>query len=187
VIANKVCKIGFYNQGCFLSLAAMNTAYLLLGSNEGDRLQHLSQALNLIHQKAGTLVNQSAIYVTVAWGNSDQPDFLNQVISVTTALSPLQLLKELLAIEQEIGRTRTGAKWMQRIIDIDILFYNDLVMATEELTIPHPFIQDRRFVLVPLGEIAAGYVHPVFQKNIAALTEACSDKLEVQKLMTILH
>jgi 2-amino-4-hydroxy-6-hydroxymethyldihydropteridine diphosphokinase len=171
----------------FLSLAAMNTAYLLLGSNEGDRLQHLSQALNLINQKAGTVVKQSAIYVTVAWGYSDQPDFLNQVVSITTALSPLQLLKELLAIEQEIGRTRTGAKWMQRIIDLDILFYNDLVLTTEELILPHPFLQDRRFVLVPLLEIAAAYVHPVFQKNITALTELCNDKLEVQKLKTISH
>jgi 2-amino-4-hydroxy-6-hydroxymethyldihydropteridine diphosphokinase len=165
----------------------MNTAYLLLGSNEGDRIQHLSQALNLIHQKAGTFIKQSAIYVTVAWGYADQPDFLNQVVSISTTLSPQQLLNELLAIEQEIGRTRTGTKWMQRIIDIDILFYNDVVMTTEALTIPHPFIQDRRFVLVPLQEIAAGYIHPVFQKNIAALTEACNDKLEVQKLMAVPH
>jgi 2-amino-4-hydroxy-6-hydroxymethyldihydropteridine diphosphokinase len=165
----------------------MNTAYLLLGSNEGDRLQHLSRALKLIDQKAGTLIKQSAIYVTVAWGNTDQPDFLNQVICITTDLSPQQLLKSLLAIEREIGRTRTGTKWMQRIIDLDILFYNDLAMATEELTIPHPFLQDRKFVLVPLLEIAAAYVHPVLQKNIAALTEACTDNLEVKKLMTIPH
>lgn len=184
---NKVHVIGFYNQGCFLSLATMNTAYLLLGSNEGDRLQHLSRALNLINQKAGTLVQQSAIYVTLAWGYTDQPDFLNQVVSITTALTPSQLLNELLSIEQEIGRTRTGTKWMQRIIDIDILFYNDLIMKTEDLTLPHPFLQDRRFVLVPLLEIAAAYVHPVFQKNIAALTEACTDKLEVKKLMSISH
>jgi 2-amino-4-hydroxy-6-hydroxymethyldihydropteridine diphosphokinase len=165
----------------------MNTAYLLLGSNEGDRLEHLSRALKLINQKAGVLVTQSAIYVTVAWGNRDQPDFLNQVVCITTDLSPEQLLKALLSIEQEIGRTRSGTKWMQRIIDLDILFYNDLVMTTEELTIPHPFLQDRKFVLVPLLEIAAAYVHPVFQKNIAVLTEACTDKLEVKKLMTIPH
>jgi 2-amino-4-hydroxy-6-hydroxymethyldihydropteridine diphosphokinase len=165
----------------------MNTAYLLLGSNEGDRLQHLSHALKLISQKTGTLVKQSAIYVTVAWGNTDQPDFLNQVVCLITDLSPPQLLKALLAIEQEIGRTRTGAKWMQRIIDLDILFYNDLIMTTEELTIPHPFLQDRKFVLVPLLEIAAAYVHPVFQKNVAALAETCTDKLEVKKLMIIPH
>jgi 2-amino-4-hydroxy-6-hydroxymethyldihydropteridine diphosphokinase len=177
--------VGFHNQGCFLSLAAMNTAYLLLGSNEGDRLQHLSQASKLIGQRAGMLVNQSAIYVTVAWGYNDQPDFLNQVVSISTDLSPQQLLNTMLSIEQEIGRTRTGAKWMQRIIDIDILFYNDLVMETEELNIPHPFLQDRRFVLVPLLEIASTYIHPVFLKSIAALTEACTDKLEVKKLMTI--
>jgi 2-amino-4-hydroxy-6-hydroxymethyldihydropteridine diphosphokinase len=177
----------FYNRGCFLSLTAMNTAYLLLGSNEGDRVQHLSHALKLIDQKAGTLAKQSAIYVTVAWGNAEQPDFLNQVVCITTDLSPQQLLNALLAIEQEIGRIRTGAKWMQRIIDLDILFYNDLVMATEELTIPHPFLQDRKFVLVPLLEIAATYVHPVFQKSVAALTDACIDQLEVKKLMIIPH
>ncbi len=165
----------------------MNTAYLLLGSNEGDRLQHLSKALNLINQKAGTLIDQSAVYVTVAWGYEDQPDFLNQVISISTPLSPQQLLTELLAIEQELGRTRTGAKWMQRIIDLDILFYNDLVLTTEALTIPHPFLQDRRFVLAPLMEIAATFIHPVFQKNIEVLTAACTDKLDVHKLMTIPH
>lgn len=160
----------------------MNTAYVLLGSNEGDRLQHLSKALELIAQQAGAIVKQSEIYVTVAWGYQDQPDFLNQVICIQTRLSPQQLLKHLLEIEQELGRTRTNTKWMQRIIDLDILFYNELVLKEESLCIPHPFIQERRFVLIPLREIAAGLMHPVLKRDIETLTAECSDTLEVQRL-----
>lgn len=166
----------------FLYLAFMNTAYILLGSNEGDRLFHLSRALELIEQKAGTLVKRSGVYVTVAWGYQDQPDFLNQVVCIETGLSPQQLLKELLAIEQLLGRTRTATKWRQRIIDLDILFYNTLILKEETLCIPHPFIQDRKFVLVPLLEIAASLVHPVFQKDITTLTLECKDTLEVKRL-----
>jgi 2-amino-4-hydroxy-6-hydroxymethyldihydropteridine diphosphokinase len=169
----------------FLPLASMNTAYILLGSNEGDRLQHLSGALNLIQKEIGTISRQSAIYVTVAWGYTKQPDFLNQVICLQTVLSPYQLLKNLLHIEQELGRVRTGTKWMQRIIDLDILFYNDLAMNEQELTIPHPHIQDRKFVLVPLQEIAGTFMHPVFKKNILELTAICRDTSEVKKLTVV--
>lgn len=160
----------------------MNTAYILLGSNEGDRLLHLSRALELIEQKAGAAVKRSAVYVTVAWGYHDQPDFLNQVICIETKLSPQHLLTQLLNIEKELGRTRTDTKWRQRIIDLDILFYNELILKEDSLCIPHPFIQDRKFVLVPLHEIAAGLMHPVFGKDIATLTLECMDTLEVKAL-----
>ena len=171
----------------FLSLALMNNAYILLGSNEGDRMQHLSNALKRIEQKAGSILRRSGIYTTAAWGNTDQPDFLNQVICVTTTLSPQQLLNTLLDIEKELGRLRSGTKWMQRIIDLDILFYNDAVINTADLTIPHPHLQDRKFVLVPLCEIASGWIHPVLKKDIAALTAACKDASDVQILSVIAH
>lgn len=160
----------------------MNTAYILLGSNEGDRLQHLSNALELIEQQAGTLIKQSDIYVTLAWGYREQPDFLNQVICIETQLSPQQLLKQLLDIEKTLGRIRSGTKWLQRIIDLDILFYNDLILKEELLCIPHPFLQERKFVLIPLEEIAAKLVHPVFKKNITTLIAECNDTLEVKRL-----
>ncbi|HSH67167.1 MAG TPA: 2-amino-4-hydroxy-6-hydroxymethyldihydropteridine diphosphokinase [Bacteroidia bacterium] len=167
----------------FLSLAWMNTAYILLGSNEGDRLHHLSGALELIQQNnIGVIVKQSAVYVTVAWGYHEQPDFYNQVIYVETSLTPQQLLIKLLDTEKELGRIRSGTKWMQRIIDLDILFYNDEIIQVEGLLIPHPFIQDRKFVLVPLCEIAETYIHPLLKKDIRALCDECADVLEVKKL-----
>lgn len=166
----------------FLSLAVMNRAYILLGSNEGDRLSHLSNALERINKQAGKVMQSSAVYVTVAWGYKDQPDFLNQVVCIETSLTPHQLLKNLLDTEKELGRIRSGTKWMQRIIDLDILFYNDLILKEEELTIPHPHIQDRKFVLVPLREIASNLIHPVFKKDITALTAECKDTSEVKTL-----
>jgi len=168
-------------KGCFLSLATMNTAYILLGSNDGDRMQHLLNALTLMKQQVGTVVKESAIYTTLAWGNTEQPDFLNQVVCINTRLSPQQLLNTLLEIEKKLGRIRTTAKWMQRIIDLDILFYNNDIIDAQDLHIPHPHLQDRKFVLIPLQEIAATYIHPVFKKNIATLTAECKDSLEVQK------
>ncbi|HET6225991.1 MAG TPA: 2-amino-4-hydroxy-6-hydroxymethyldihydropteridine diphosphokinase [Bacteroidia bacterium] len=161
----------------------MNTAYILLGSNDGDRLQHLATALTRMKEEAGALVKESAIYTTVAWGYTEQPDFLNQVVCIQTDLTPQQLLSALLSIEKEMGRVRGHAKWMQRIIDLDILFYNQDVINESHLHIPHPHLQDRKFVLVPLKEIAASYMHPVLKKDVATLTAACKDTLEVQKLI----
>lgn len=162
----------------------MNKVFLLLGSNEGDRLQHLSNALNYIEQEVGTIVKQSCIYTTDAWGNTQQPDFLNQVICIDTLLSPLQLLEVVLGIERKLGRIRDSSKWMQRIIDLDVLFYNDAIVDVPDLKIPHPYIQDRKFVLVPLQEIAGSYIHPVLKKNIITLTDECVDPLKVRKLNT---
>lgn len=160
----------------------MNTAYILLGSNEGDRLQHLTNALNFIQQEAGNIVKTSAVYTTLAWGYTEQPDFLNQVICIDTSLSAQQLLQTLLSVEKKLGRIRSSTKWMQRIIDLDVLFYNDTIIDSPELKVPHPHLQDRKFVLIPLQEIAPTYVHPLFKKNITTLTAECKDLLEVRKL-----
>ena len=162
----------------------MNTAYLILGGNKGDRLQNLQKALQLISQKAGIIVETSDIFTTNAWGNTEQPDFLNQALYLQTSLRAVDLLQTLLSIEQELGRVRDQQKWTARIIDIDILFYNTDIITTPALKIPHPFIQERMFVLVPMAQIAPMLVHPVFKKSIQTLLLECTDKLEVIKLQT---
>lgn len=155
----------------------MNKVYLSLGGNLGDRTKRLAQARRLIEEKIGPIIQQSSIYETKAWGIENQPDFLNQVVIIETNLSPQKTLSIALAIELLLGRVRTQ-KWYKRTIDIDILFYEDLILEKEQLTIPHPFISERNFVLAPLAEIVPEFLHPVLQKTMAQLYENCTDKLE---------
>ncbi len=158
----------------------MNNAYLLLGSNEGDRVVWLRRAMELIDEHCGKISARSSIYETAAWGITAQPDFLNMVISLETNLLPALLLHTLLGIENTLGRHRT-IKWGPRTIDIDILLYNSDIVDTPALVIPHPFLQERRFTLEPLAELAPDYVHPLFQKSITVLLAECPDKLTVWK------
>ena len=157
----------------------MNTAYLILGGNKGNKAQNLSKAIQLISEKAGVVVKKSDIFATAAWGNTNQPDFFNQAICLQTALSPEDLLKQIISIELLLGRVRGNQKWAERTMDIDILFYNDDIIKTKDLTIPHPLLQERNFVLVPMAQLAPKLVHPVFKKNIETLLSECSDKLKV--------
>ncbi|HEY0031095.1 MAG TPA: 2-amino-4-hydroxy-6-hydroxymethyldihydropteridine diphosphokinase [Bacteroidia bacterium] len=157
----------------------MNRAYLLLGGNIGDKEQNLQKAGDLISQRAGPVLEESSIFVTKAWGKEDQPDFYNKAISIETALPATALLTVLLNIESELGRTRTGDKWQERIIDIDILLYNQEIIDLPELKIPHPYLQDRKFVLAPLFQIAPELVHPVLKKSVEELLNECKDPLEV--------
>lgn len=160
--------------------------FLLLGSNLGDRQKHLSDAIARIDSFASVL-RKSSIYITGAWGNTNQPDFLNQVIEVDTALSPEHLLQDILKVEAIMGRNRIE-KWGARTIDIDILFFRDNIVSAEDLeghvglTIPHPQIQNRKFTLVPLRELAPEFVHPLFKKSIARLDDECTDNLKVTRL-----
>ncbi len=158
----------------------MNTVYLLLGSNEGDRQSWLQRAIDQL-SAIGSIVLRSHVYETAAWGLEEQPAFLNMALSLHTQLSAHALLSATRNIEQNLGRQRT-LKWGQRTLDIDILFYNDEVIDTPDLTIPHPFIQERRFALAPLNELAPTLVHPIFKKTIAELLSICNDTLEVKKL-----
>ena len=160
----------------------MNTAYLLTGGNLGDRVYNLETARELIEEECGQIIKQSSIYETAAWGPITQPDFLNQVLKVHTPLAPQRLLQTLLGIEAEMGRHREE-RYAARTIDLDILFYNDLIMDEEGLILPHPRLYTRRFVLVPLAEIAPTLMHPILQLNISDLLIQCTDPLDVKKFI----
>jgi 2-amino-4-hydroxy-6-hydroxymethyldihydropteridine diphosphokinase len=158
----------------------MNKAYLLLGSNMGNSRQQLLAANKLVKKNIGSIIRQSKLYVTAAWGNTNQPDFLNQVIVVETVFNAAALIKAILSIEKEMGRIRT-TKNAPRIIDIDILFFNKDVIQEKDLIIPHPEIQNRRFVLVPLNELSPNLVHPLLKKTVHQLLQSCPDTLDVKK------
>ena len=152
--------------------------HILLGGNLGNRKENLNQAKKHIQKIIGSIVSESSIYETKAWGVEDQPNFLNQVILVETTLSPQTVLSENLQIEKVLGRVR-HQKWHERTIDIDILYAEDLILNEDNLKIPHPFIQERKFTLVPLVEISPNFVHPIFQKTQAILNHECLDNLPV--------
>lgn len=158
----------------------MNETYLLTGGNIGNRLDYLLKAKTEIEKRCGHILQQSSTYETAAWGMEDQEAFLNQVLKIETNLQPENLLKTILQIEEELGRKRQ-LKYGPRTIDIDILFFNGEIINHEGLKIPHPQMQNRRFVLVPLNEIAPGKIHPVFQKPVSQLLDECPDLLEVKK------
>lgn len=155
--------------------------FLLLGSNEGDRLRNLEEASRRISLDAGEVVARSSVYRTAAWGMEDQPDFYNQVVAIRSPHSPEELLWRLLAIERAMGRVRRE-RWGPRLIDIDLLFYGNEVIDTSFLRVPHPGIPDRKFTLLPLAEIAPDLVHPVLHKTIAELLRECEDRLGVERL-----
>jgi 2-amino-4-hydroxy-6-hydroxymethyldihydropteridine diphosphokinase len=157
---------------------SMPSIYLLLGGNLGNRSQYLQQARESICKQVGPTKQVSKLYETAAWGKTDQPSFLNQVLEVETTLSPEQVLQSINIIELELGRIRQE-HWGARVIDIDILFYDDLVQQSQRLTIPHPQLHVRRFTLMPLVEIAPDLEHPVLKQSTKQLLAICPDKLEV--------
>lgn len=157
---------------------ATTVAYLLLGSNLGDRAAHLVAGRQHLLATAGDLVAESAIYETAAWGVENQPAFLNQVLAFETYLPAQALLAVCLAAEQQQGRVRLE-RWGARSLDVDVLLYGNVIMQTPFLTLPHPALPDRRFALLPLAEIAPRLRHPQLSQSITALLEACPDTLPV--------
>ena len=159
----------------------MSTAHLLIGGNLGDRKENLLTAISLINEQCGSLTRSSSVYETEAWGKTDQPSFLNQALEISTPLNARQLMRKILKIEKEMGRVRKE-KLGPRIIDIDILLFENEIHDLRFLKIPHPEMHNRRFVLVPLAEIDPTLQHPVLKKTIAELLEECPDNLQVSKL-----
>jgi 2-amino-4-hydroxy-6-hydroxymethyldihydropteridine diphosphokinase len=159
----------------------MSTAYLLIGGNLGDRKENLLKTAALINEQCGNLTRSSSIYETAAWGMTEQPSFLNQALEISTSINARQLMRKVLNIEKEMGRIRKE-KLGPRIIDIDILLFDDEIHDVPFLKIPHPEMQNRRFVLTPLAEINSDLLHPVLKKTIAQLLEECPDNLEVKKI-----
>ena len=162
-------------------MSFFNTTYLSLGSNQGDRLDYLQQAVFQIAEQAGTISNISPVYESEAYGFKGA-NFLNICIRLTSILKPDVLLEKLLAIETLLGRRRTNnTKYESRTIDIDILFYKNDVILSKDLTIPHPEIAKRAFVLSPLVNIAPDFIHPVVKKSIRRLLEDCPDTSKIRK------
>ncbi len=160
----------------------MKGIFLLLGSNLGNKKENLKKVLHELNKFGIEVIQCSSVYETEAWGKTDQPSFYNQVIEIKTVLQPETLLTTILEIERLLGRVRIE-KWGERLIDIDILYYNDLIIDTSELQIPHKGIADRRFTLIPLTEIAEDFIHPLLHKNQNKLLAECNDTLSAKKLI----
>ena len=159
----------------------MAKVYLGLGTNLGDKEQNLRDAVQKIEEQVGKIVSLSAFHITAPWGFSSDNSFLNAAVCVETKLSPLEVLQETQMIEKELGRTQKSVNRMysDRLIDIDLLLYEDLVLSVisasgVELTLPHPLMTERDFVMKPLAEIAPGLVHPVLGKTMKELTSSFS-------------
>lgn len=158
------------------------TSYLILGSNIGDKATYLSEARLLLSANDLEILNSSALYETDAWGLEEQDSFFNQALEISTSLSPLELLERCQTIEHKMGRRRLE-KWGPRIIDIDIAYYEQLIISVEELTIPQKNLESRNFALTPLTELNPDYLHPIFLKSNRELLSKCSDSLPVKRIL----
>lgn len=161
-------------------MAFKNSVIIQLGSNEGNALKNLENAASQI-QNLGSDFIFGFVYKSDAWGLTNQPSFFNQIIQFNTTLNPFSLLKKTQAIELALGRKRKE-KWGPRVIDIDILFFGSKIIYTPELTVPHPYIHERLFVLKPLAETHAKYLHPLLNKTILDLLNTCKDTLNVHRI-----
>ncbi|MDR2292063.1 MAG: 2-amino-4-hydroxy-6-hydroxymethyldihydropteridine diphosphokinase [Prevotellaceae bacterium] len=154
--------------------------YLLFGSDIGDREKHINDACNFVKNEIGEIIAESSLYTSESWGFESDAMFFNKVIIVETDLNVFKILDITQKIELKLGRTdKTTDKYQSRIIDIDILFYDDKIIKTQQLAIPHPQMQNRRFTLEPLAEIASDFIHPVLHKSISQLLAYCNDKKNV--------
>jgi 2-amino-4-hydroxy-6-hydroxymethyldihydropteridine pyrophosphokinase len=159
----------------------MKIVFLGIGTNLGNRESNLEQAVARIEEYIGPVLDSSSIYETEPWGFQAKDEFLNKVVKVETELTPSEILERILIIESIMGRVRSKERYSSRLIDIDILICEDMIIDEENLKIPHPLLHQRRFVLVPLCEVASDMIHPVLKKSISDLLEICEDKSEVKK------
>lgn len=157
----------------------MSRVFLSLGSNKGDRLSALGSALGKLEALVGRMISVSSVYETEPWGFISDQQFLNMAVEIESILSPEQLLEVLLSIEKEMGRVRLQGGYASRLIDLDILLYDDQVIEREFIQLPHPRLHVRKFVLIPLAEIAPGHFHPVLRKTISELMQECDDQTKV--------
>lgn len=156
--------------------------FLSLGGNLGNTQEIFEACYPMIENKVGVILQQSSLYRTAAWGLQDQADFTNQVILVETTLNPHTILTEIQAIEKALGRERK-ITWGPRTLDLDILFIDQQIIQTTDLQVPHPHIQDRKFVLIPMEEIAGNFKHPVFKKSMIELLRETTDETAVSLIL----
>ena len=159
----------------------MAEVFILLGGNLGDKCQIFEETRKLIGERVGLITKQSSVYVTEPWGFESEL-FWNQVVIAETHLDPYELLQQTQAIEKSLGRIKKSVHYEARTIDIDLLFYNDLDLNTSGLTLPHPKMGERKFVLVPLNEIAPDKCHPVSGLKVREMLKLCSDPLKVERI-----
>ncbi|MBI5969554.1 MAG: 2-amino-4-hydroxy-6-hydroxymethyldihydropteridine diphosphokinase [Deltaproteobacteria bacterium] len=158
------------------------TAFISIGSNTGDKSFNCRKAIERLSENpAIAVVKKSSFYDTPPWGYKDQPSFVNAAIEITTSLSPGELLENLKTIESGMGRVET-LRWGPRVVDLDLIFYNGLIMESETLTLPHPLAHERAFVLAPLLEIAPEFVHPVLKKTVSELLAGLKDVAGCRKI-----
>lgn len=160
----------------------MNAAFLCVGGNIGDRLANIQEAKRQLMGMGCQIEAESSIYQTKAWGVEEAPDYYNQILKISTKSNADVLMKILLEIEKDMGRVRSENRNASRTMDMDILFFNSDVINSEILEVPHPRLHLRNFVLVPLNEIASGFIHPIFNKSIRELLNECADTSAVLKL-----
>lgn len=161
---------------------AKHLVYLSIGGNLGDREANLEETRMFIEFNMGSIVAESSIYESEAWGMEDAAPFLNQIVKIETELTPEELLIEIAELEDFYGRERTEGVYQPREMDIDIIFFDELIIETTALNIPHPRMHLRKFVLMPLAEIAPEFIHPILKKDITSLLAGCEDPSRISKI-----
>jgi len=177
-IDHSVIKLGYVK----LEEKTLHRAWLSTGSNLSDPVNRLAIAEDLLSERCGKIILRSPVYKTEAWGFESDYPFFNQCLCLQTTLSPENLMKELLAIEKDLGRERNGTGYSDRVIDIDLLYYDELVSKNEGLTLPHPRLHKRRFVLVPLADIAPELIDPRSGMRVWEMLSICRDDSKVQRI-----
>ena len=160
----------------------MHQVFLGIGGNTGNKQDNFDKVYTFIKNELGDIIKHSSVYETPPWGFESEENFWNQVIIIETEFSPEKLLENIAEIENWFGRERVSGKYTSREMDIDILYFNELILKTETLTIPHPQIANRVFVLVPLAEIAPEYVHPQLQMTSLKMLKNCPDSSIINKV-----